>query len=67
MPQPGIYVRWHNGIDNDFMVKAIETNGIPRRYSAAFLNDRIAIEIFLAAGVAYEDAVEWSAQVACLM
>lgn len=61
MPQPGIYVRWHNGIDQDFMVKAIETNRDTRGGIPAFLNDRIAIRNFLAAGVAYEDAVEWCA------
>jgi pyruvate formate-lyase/glycerol dehydratase family glycyl radical enzyme len=61
MPQPGIYVRWHNNIDHSFMVKAIETNRITRGGIPAFLNDRIAIRNFLATGYAYEDAVEWSA------
>ena len=61
MPQPGIYVRWHNGIDYNFMVKAIETNRDTRGGIPAFLNDRIAIRNFLALGVNYEDAVEWSA------
>jgi pyruvate formate-lyase/glycerol dehydratase family glycyl radical enzyme len=61
MPQPGIYVRWHNGIDYNFMVKAIETNRDTRGGIPAFLNDRIAIRNFIASGVKYEDAVEWSA------
>ena len=61
MPQPGIYVRWHNTIDHSFMVKAIETNRITRGGIPAFLNDRIAIRNFLATGYDYEDAVEWSA------
>lgn len=61
MPQPGIYVRWHNGIDYDFMVKAIETNRDTQGGIPAFLNDRIAIRNFLASGVKYDDAVEWSA------
>jgi pyruvate formate-lyase/glycerol dehydratase family glycyl radical enzyme len=61
MPQPGIYVRWHNGIDYDFMVKAIEVNRETRGGIPAFLNDRIAIRNFLATGYSYEDAVEWSA------
>lgn len=61
MPQPGIYVRWHNGINDDFMVKAIETNRDTQGGIPAFLNDRIAIRNFLATGVKYDDAVEWSA------
>ena len=61
MPQPGIYVRWHNGIDHNFMVKAIETNRDTRGGIPAFLNDRIAIRNLLSTGYTYEDAVEWSA------
>ena len=61
MPQPGIYIRWHNGIDYNFMVKAIETNRDTRGGIPAFLNDRIAIRNLLSTGYTYEDAVEWSA------
>jgi len=61
MPQPGIYIRWHNGMDYNFMVKAIETNRDTQGGIPAFLNDRIAIRNFLATGYTYEDAVEWSA------
>jgi pyruvate formate-lyase/glycerol dehydratase family glycyl radical enzyme len=61
MPQPGIYVRWHNNIDHDFMVKAIIVNRETRGGIPAFLNDRIAIRNFLATGYSYEDAVDWSA------
>ena len=61
MPQPGIYIRWHNGIDYEFMVKAIETNRETRGGIPAFLNDRIGTRNFIASGVKYEDAVEWSA------
>lgn len=60
-PQPGIYVRWHETIDNNFMMKCAETNrdtggGIP-----AFLNDQAAIRNYLGIGVKYEDAFEWNA------
>jgi pyruvate formate-lyase/glycerol dehydratase family glycyl radical enzyme len=61
MPQPGIYIRCHNGIDHDFMVKAIECNRETRGGIPAFLNDRVAIRNFLATGYKWEDAVEWSA------
>jgi pyruvate formate-lyase/glycerol dehydratase family glycyl radical enzyme len=61
MPQPGIYIRWHNNIDHDFMVKAIIVNRETRGGIPAFLNDRIAIRNFLATGYSYEDAVDWSA------
>jgi pyruvate formate-lyase/glycerol dehydratase family glycyl radical enzyme len=61
MPQPGIYIRCHNNMDHEFMVKAIECNRETRGGIPAFLNDRIAIRNFLATGYSYEDAVEWSA------
>jgi pyruvate formate-lyase/glycerol dehydratase family glycyl radical enzyme len=64
-PQPGIYIRWHNGINHDFMVKAAETNrdlggGIP-----AYLSEQFAISRMMAMGVSREDAAEWAAT-ACL-
>ena len=60
-PQPGIYVRWHAGIDNNFLIKCVETNrdtggGIP-----AFLNDQAAIRNYLGIGVKWEDAFDWMA------
>jgi len=60
-PQPGFYVRWHNNIDHNFMIHAVETNrdtggGIP-----AFINDQAAIRNFLGYGVKWEDAIEFSA------
>jgi trans-4-hydroxy-L-proline dehydratase len=61
MPQPGIYIRWHNNIDHNFMIKAIETNRDTRGGIPAFLNDRIAIRNLTASGYSYDDAVEWSA------
>lgn len=61
MPQPGIYIRWHNGIDHNFMIKAIETNRDTQGGIPAFLNDQAAVRNFLALGVAYDDALEWSA------
>ena len=61
MPQPGIYIRWHTGIDHNFMVKAIETNRETQGGIPAFLNDQAAVRNFLAMGVDYEDAIEWCA------
>jgi trans-4-hydroxy-L-proline dehydratase len=60
-PQPGIYVRWHAGIDYNFLVKCVETNrdtggGIP-----AFLNELSAVRNFLGVGVKWEDAFDWMA------
>ncbi|NLW91764.1 MAG: hypothetical protein GXY34_09220, partial [Syntrophomonadaceae bacterium] len=61
IPQPGLYVRWHNTIDHNFMIKAIETNrdtggGVP-----AFINDQAGTRNFLGLGVPLEDAGEWTA------
>jgi trans-4-hydroxy-L-proline dehydratase len=60
-PQPGIYVRWHAGIDYNFLVKCVETNrdtggGIP-----AFLNDQAAVRNYLGIGVKWADAYNWMA------
>ncbi|MDD5701629.1 MAG: pyruvate formate lyase family protein [Dehalococcoidales bacterium] len=61
IPQPGLYVRWHNTIDHNFMIKAVETNrdtggGVP-----AFINDQAGTRNFLGLGVPLEDAGEWTA------
>jgi pyruvate formate-lyase/glycerol dehydratase family glycyl radical enzyme len=61
IPQPGLYVRWHNAMDYNFLVKAVESNrdtggGIP-----AFINDLAGTRNFLGLGVPWEDAGEWTA------
>jgi len=59
--QPGVAVRWHKGISEELLLKAIETNvelggGIP-----SFLNDENAIPNLVSYGVSLEDARNWAA------
>jgi pyruvate formate-lyase/glycerol dehydratase family glycyl radical enzyme len=59
--QPSVAVRWHSGIDEQFLVKAIEVNadiggGIP-----SFLNDHNEIPNLMRHGVTLEDARNWAA------
>lgn len=60
LPQPNLTVRYHAGLDSDFMTEAIEVVrcgfGMP-----AFNNDEIIIPSFLSKGVKEEDAYNYSA------
>jgi formate C-acetyltransferase len=61
IPQPGLYVRWHNTMDYNFLVKCVETNrdtggGIP-----AFISDGAGTRNFLGLGIPWDDAGEWTA------
>jgi pyruvate formate-lyase/glycerol dehydratase family glycyl radical enzyme len=60
LPQPNLTVRYHKGLDNDFMKECIEVVrlgfGIP-----AFNSDEVIIPSFIEKGVAEEDAYNYSA------
>lgn len=60
LPQPNLTVRYHAGLNADFMNEAIETMklgfGMP-----AFNNDEIIIPSFIEKGVKEEDAYDYSA------
>jgi pyruvate formate-lyase/glycerol dehydratase family glycyl radical enzyme len=61
LPQSAIYIRWHQALNEEFLVKAAETNrdhgaGIP-----AFLNDNGSINKFLSQGIPLKDARNWIA------
>ncbi len=60
LPQPNLTVRYHAGLDDDFMKEAIEVVrigfGMP-----AFNNDEIIIPSFINKGVSREDAYNYSA------
>jgi pyruvate formate-lyase/glycerol dehydratase family glycyl radical enzyme len=61
LPQSAIYIKWHKGLNEEFLVKAAETNrdhgaGIP-----AFLNDDLSINKYLSLGVPLKDARNWIA------
>jgi pyruvate formate-lyase/glycerol dehydratase family glycyl radical enzyme len=59
--QPSIAIRWHKRINQDLLLKGIETNvelggGIP-----SFLNDDNAIPNLMSYGVSQQDARDWAA------
>jgi pyruvate formate-lyase/glycerol dehydratase family glycyl radical enzyme len=61
LPQSAIYIRWHKGLSEEFLIKAAEANrdhgaGIP-----AFLNDNGSINKFLSQGIPLKDARNWIA------
>lgn len=60
LPQPNLTVRYHAGLDPEFMNEAIEVMklgfGMP-----AFNNDEIIIPSFIQKGVSVEDAYDYSA------
>lgn len=60
LPQPNLTVRYHSGLDDDFMKECIEVVrlgfGMP-----AFNNDEIIIPSFIEKGVREEDAYNYSA------
>lgn len=60
LPQPNLTVRYHAGLDNNFMNECIEVMklgfGMP-----AFNNDEIIIPSFIDLGVTKEDAYDYSA------
>jgi len=59
LSEPNFYIRYHEGIDKDFVLKAFDVvalgNGMP-----AFVNDKVCIPSLMLRGVSYEDAVEYS-------
>lgn len=60
LPQPNLTVRYHKGLDDNFMKECIEVvrlgTGMP-----AFNNDEIIIPSFIEKGVSEEDAYNYSA------
>lgn len=60
LPQPNLTIRYHAGLDNNFMNDAIELmklgTGMP-----AFNNDEIIIKSLMDKGVSLEDAYDYSA------
>jgi pyruvate formate-lyase/glycerol dehydratase family glycyl radical enzyme len=61
LSEPAVYVRYHTGLSDEFLLYALECNrdmegGIP-----AFLNDELGTARHLARGIEPKDAVDWAA------
>ncbi len=60
-PQPPIYVRYHNKINPEVWMKALEVNVRRGDGNPAFMNDETRILSFVDHGIPLEDARDWAA------
>lgn len=61
LSEPAIYIRYHEDIDNDFMLFALECNRDFGGGNPAFLNDELGTKRYLERGVPLHDACNWNA------
>jgi formate C-acetyltransferase len=61
LSEPAIYIRYHENIDEDFMVFALECNKDFGGGNPAFLGDKLGTQRYLDRGVPIWDAVNWNA------
>ncbi len=61
LSEPAVYIRYHSGMKDDFILFALECNLEYRGGNPAFLNDELGSRRFVDRGVSIEDASEWSA------
>ncbi|NMB35145.1 MAG: hypothetical protein GX989_02530 [Firmicutes bacterium] len=57
--EPGVYIRYHDGMNPEFIRYALECNRDYGGGNPAFVNDGLGTDRFLDRGVAMEDAVDW--------
>jgi pyruvate formate-lyase/glycerol dehydratase family glycyl radical enzyme len=60
--EPAIYVRYHDGMKGDFLMKALEVNRDLGGGNPSFMNDSLGTARLLARGVDLDHAVDWSAE-----
>lgn len=61
LSEPAVYVRYHDGMSEEFMLHALECNRDFGGGNPAFLNDQLGTDRYLARGVRPEDAAGWNA------
>src|SRR5690606_31358583 len=61
LSEPAVYVRYHESMDEEFIIHALECNRDFEGGNPAFLNDKLGADRYLARGVKLEDAVNWNA------
>ncbi len=61
LSEPAVYIRYHESMDEEFMLHALECNRDFGGGNPAFLNDKLGTDRYLARGVKPEDAVGWNA------
>ena len=61
LSEPAVYVRYHENMDPEFVLHALDCNRDFGGGNPAFLNDGLGTERYLARGVPKFDAVNWNA------
>lgn len=61
LSEPAVYIRYHEGMPESFLLHALECNRDYGGGNPAFLNDTLGTARYLARGVKVEDAVDWYA------
>lgn len=61
LSEPAVYIRYHEGLDEDFLLYALECNKDMQGGIPAFLSDSLGAERYIARGIAKEDAYNWAA------
>jgi formate C-acetyltransferase len=61
LSEPAVYIRWHKGMSDEFLIYALECNRDYGGGNPAFLNDELGTRRFLERGVPAKDAVDWKA------
>ncbi len=61
LSEPAVYIRYSEGMDEDFLLYALECNKDMQGGIPAFLNDKLGAERYIARGIELEDAYNWAA------
>ncbi|GAB6194560.1 pyruvate formate lyase family protein [Desulfocastanea catecholica] len=59
--EPTVYIRYHDGMKNDFLLFALEANMEHRGGCPAFLDDESGTRRFVARGIPLSEACQWNA------
>jgi len=61
LSEPAVYIRYHTGMSDDFLLYALECNRYLQGGIPAFLNDELGTARHIARGVDPKDAADWAA------
>ncbi len=61
LSEPAVYIRYSEGMDDDFLLYALECNKDMQGGIPAFLNDKMGAERYIARGIEVDDAYNWAA------
>jgi pyruvate formate-lyase/glycerol dehydratase family glycyl radical enzyme len=61
LSEPPVYIRYHKGMSDEFLLYALECNRDFQGGNPAFVNDELGTARYLARGIKLDDAVDWYA------